>query len=95
MGKLLPFDVDDEFSSVSIDVGWSIVDLKITLDSQRGFDSQDAIVSGMLFVPGEKRPYVAAQSYKMKVSDDADKDKIGPNKHDVTSRELVWWKMHT
>ena len=48
----------------------------------------------MLFVPGEKRPYIAAQSYKMKVSADADKSKIGPNKHDVTSRELVWWKIH-
>ena len=48
----------------------------------------------MLFVSGEKRPYIAAQSYKMKVSGDADKSKIGPNKHNVTSRELVWCKIH-
>ena len=66
------------------------MNLKITLESQVGFDSQDCIVSGMLFVPGETRPYIAAQSYKMKVSADADKSKIGPNKHDATSRELVW-----
>ena len=44
----------------------------------------------MLFVPGETRPLIAAQSYKMKVSSDADESKIGPNKHDVNSRELVW-----